>query len=114
MFFEIDDIKRRHSPYTDNYNVHGWIDLPDDAAWWKFFRASVAGICGTLIYGVQTTALAGYKQLRTKYDPPKDLKQKIAYMKYIPKTQAYKTVGLLQNTLFIIFLFFYTGYTKSY
>lgn len=29
MYFEIDDVKRRHSPYFDVYNVHGWIDTPD-------------------------------------------------------------------------------------
>jgi hypothetical protein len=94
MFFEIDDIKRRHSPYSDVYNVHGWIDTPDDIKWWTFFRTSAAGLAGTLFSAYHNTFLKGYKQLRTKYDPPKNLQQKFAYLKNIPKTQGYKTVLL--------------------
>ena len=29
MYFEIDDIKRKHSMYYDVYNIHGWVDTPD-------------------------------------------------------------------------------------
>ena len=88
-----DSIKRRHSPYSDVYNVHGWIETPDSAISWTFFRSSIAGLAGSLFSAVHHSYLKGYRQIRTKYDPPKDIKQKIAYLKHIPKTQGYKAVS---------------------
>ena len=92
MFFELDDIKRRHSPYSDVYNVHGWIDTPDSDIGWTLKRTSVAGLAGSLFSALHLSFLKGYKDIRTKYDPPKDIKQKFAYLKNIPKTQGYRGV----------------------
>lgn len=92
MYFEIDDIKRRHSPYSDVYNVHGWIDTPDSGFAWTFFRTSVAGLAGTVFSAFHNCLLKGYQQLRTKYDPPKDVTQKIAYLRTLSKTQGYRAV----------------------
>ena len=102
MFFELDDIKRRHSPYSDVYNVHGWIDTPDSAVSWTLQRTSFAGLAGSLFSAFHLSFLRGYKEIRTKYDPPKDIKQKFAYLKNIPKTQGYRAVNsfsckILQN-----------------
>jgi hypothetical protein len=104
MFFEVDDIKRRHSPYADTYNVHGWLTNPDSANWWTFLRTSVAGIAGAGFSAVHKTYLEGYKQLRTKYDPPKDLSQKVAYLKNIPKTQGFKTVCYGASSVMIVWV----------
>lgn len=43
MFFEIDDIRRRHSMYFDTYNIHGWVDPPEGTLKWDFFRSAMAG-----------------------------------------------------------------------
>jgi hypothetical protein len=34
MFFELEDIKRRHSPYWDCHNVHSWVRTPDATTSW--------------------------------------------------------------------------------
>lgn len=34
MFFELEDIKRRHSPYWDCHNVHSWVRTPDSTHSW--------------------------------------------------------------------------------
>lgn len=36
MYFEIDDVKRRHSPYYDVYNFMGWVDTPDSSYVWNW------------------------------------------------------------------------------
>lgn len=36
MFFELDDIKRRHSLYWDIFNVGGWVRTPDTHASWLY------------------------------------------------------------------------------
>ena len=46
MYFEVDDVKRRHSLYYDISNVHGWVDTPDSKLWWVFARSTLAGITG--------------------------------------------------------------------
>ena len=44
MYFEIDDIKRRHSLYYDHYNVHGWIDPPEAFLSWDYGRAVMSAL----------------------------------------------------------------------
>ena len=34
-YFELDDIKRRHSHYWDCYNVGGWVNTYDNLALWN-------------------------------------------------------------------------------
>lgn len=36
MFFELEDIKRRHSHYWDLYNVGGWVRPADNSASWNY------------------------------------------------------------------------------
>jgi len=36
MYFELDDIKRRHSVYYDVLNVGGWVKAPDATASWNY------------------------------------------------------------------------------
>lgn len=43
MFFELDDIKRRHSMYSDIYNVGGWVNTPDATFGWMYQRGAMIG-----------------------------------------------------------------------
>jgi solute carrier family 25 oxoglutarate transporter 11 len=43
MFFELEDIKRRHSLYSDIYNVGGWVPTPDANWGWMYQRGAIAG-----------------------------------------------------------------------
>lgn len=36
MFFELEDVKRRHSVYWDLYNVEGWVTSPDSNLTWNY------------------------------------------------------------------------------
>jgi solute carrier family 25 oxoglutarate transporter 11 len=43
MFFELEDIKRRHSMYSDIYNVGGWVPTPDANFSWMYQRGAIIG-----------------------------------------------------------------------
>ena len=94
MYFEIDDIKRRHSPYFDVYNVHGWIDPPADQFWWNWVRGSIAGVTGYLANELLAHRWENYKLLRTKFHPPESISQLLAYNKAITSMENYKSVFL--------------------
>ena len=87
MYFEIDDIKRRHSPYFDVYNIHGWIDPPEDKFAWHWLRGSVAGVAGTFVSTFIAHNWDNYKTLRSRFHPPESLAQVADF------TQANKKVG---------------------
>jgi len=53
MFFELDDIKRRHSPYFDVYNVFSWITTPESQLSWNYQRGAIAGVIGAAINETQ-------------------------------------------------------------
>lgn len=36
MFFELEDIKRRHSLYWDIYNTESWVEAPDNTLSWNY------------------------------------------------------------------------------
>jgi len=38
MFFELDDIKRRHTLYWDIYNVESWVESPENTMSWNYQR----------------------------------------------------------------------------
>lgn len=87
MFFEIDDIKRRHSAYYDTYNFHGWVEAPDSSIKFNFFRGALAGTIASTTQSLYNTYRRGYKILRRKYNQPHSLKQVVTMiqgMKQIP------------------------------
>ena len=49
MYFELDDIKRRHSVYWDLYNGYGWADVPTDTVGWNYKRGVIAGVTATMV-----------------------------------------------------------------
>ena len=56
MFFEIDDIKRRHSVYYDVYNTDGWVDTPESSIRWDWTRGAIAGSIVLKTYSSRTFA----------------------------------------------------------
>lgn len=90
MYFEVDDIKHRHNAYWDIYNVHGWIRTPDSSFGWNYARGLMAALPAVL--GTEVGQFIGnrYKFLRTKYEPPKNLKQVGLFVDGIKKTENFK------------------------
>ena len=89
MYFEIDDVKRRHSPYFDVYNVHGWINTPDEALSWTWARSVFAGVTGLVANELFAHKYETYKKLRTNFHPPETLAQVFAFNKAIKATENY-------------------------
>jgi len=48
MFFELDDIKRRHSLYWDIYNTQGFAQTPDSTNSWNYKRGVIAGLTSAI------------------------------------------------------------------
>ena len=44
MFFELEDIKRRHSPYFNVTNVGGWTPAVDSTPSWNYQRGIIVSI----------------------------------------------------------------------
>lgn len=91
MFFEIDDIKRRHSVYYDVYNTDGWVDTPESSIKWDWTRGALAGTFGMCLQKVYSLYHTSYKSLLTKYNRPKDVGQIINFTKTIPKLPNFKS-----------------------
>ena len=92
MYFEIDDVKRRHSAYFDVYNVHGWIDTPFETFGWDWARGAAAGVTGYAINEVIAHKWEGFKLLRSKFHPPDTFAQLLAYNKAINNIEGAKQV----------------------
>ncbi len=48
MFFELEDVKRRHSLYWDIYNVSGWVKPPDSTLENNYKRGLITGLTAAL------------------------------------------------------------------
>lgn len=75
MFFELDDIKRRHSNYYDIYNVNGWVRAPDSTLSWNYQRGLIAGLTASFINEHIINFVEGYRLLLRNYNPPNSLQQ---------------------------------------
>jgi len=75
MYFELDDIKRRHSPYFDVYNVFSWITTPENKWSWNYQRGAMAGVIGAAINETQILFTENVRLLLKQYDRPKSLNQ---------------------------------------
>jgi len=89
MYFEVDDIKHRHNAYWDCYNVHGHIDPPDSSLSWNYTRGAIAGLMGYLPVEVATFINGRYKHLKTRYEPPRNLKELGLFMDGIKRTDGF-------------------------
>jgi solute carrier family 25 oxoglutarate transporter 11 len=90
MFFEIDDVKRRHSVYFDSSNVWGWIDTPDSNFGYNYLRGVGAALPAFAIGETWKLWRENWKLLRTKYEPPANLKQFSIYCSQIMKMNNFK------------------------
>jgi hypothetical protein len=75
MYFEIDDIKRRHSPYFDTYNTWSWVTTPENTMWWNYQRGAMAGIIGATLNETNILFTENAKLLLKHYEWPKGLNQ---------------------------------------
>ena len=90
MYFEIEDIKHRYTPYHTTYNVHGWIDTPEMSFSWDWFRGAVVGSIAMCANNYFCNLKDKYELLRTKYNPPESIKQAGLYYKTIKQLDCYK------------------------
>lgn len=81
MYFELDDIKRRHSPYFDVYNSFSWISAPDNTMWWNYQRGAIAGIMAASLNETQILFNENARVLLQHYERPSNLKQAWIFLK---------------------------------
>lgn len=74
MFFELDNIKRRHNAYWDVYN-EGWTPTPDSTIGWNVKRGMMVGIIAAVFQETFTNFHESYRLLMRKYEPPSNLKE---------------------------------------
>lgn len=75
MFFELDDIKRRHSNYYDIYNVGGWVSAPDSTLRWNYLRGFMVGVSAMMLNEFVNTFTDGWRLLLRNYQPPSTFRQ---------------------------------------
>lgn len=83
MFFEIDDIKRRHSVYFTTYNTHGTIDTYENNMSWNYQRGVMASVPALMLNEYAQLFKSNYKLLRKTYEPPKNLTQLKIFFKEV-------------------------------
>lgn len=91
MFFEIDDIKRRHSGYFDVYNIHGWIDAPENTLSWNYARGFMASFPALVLGETSLLLRSNYKLMTTHYEPPANIDQAKIYAREMLKMDNFKT-----------------------
>lgn len=70
MFFELEDIKRRHSLYWDIYNVEGWVRRPEATLANNVKKGVTAGVVASLIQENITAFTENCRLLATRYEKP--------------------------------------------
>lgn len=75
MFFELDDIKRRHSYTFDVYNAFSWIDTPENQLSWNWQRAAMTGVIASSVNEVSILFTENWRLMLRNYEWPKGLKQ---------------------------------------
>ena len=90
MYFEIEDIKHRYTPYHTTFNVHNWIDTPDMSFSWDWFRGAMVGSIAMCANNYWCNLQDNYRIIRTKYNPPESLRQAGIYWRSIKQLDGYK------------------------
>lgn len=70
MFFELEDIKRRHSPYWDCHNVHSWVRTPDATTSWMLERGVMIGVASSIINESVVALVSNARLLHKHYETP--------------------------------------------
>jgi solute carrier family 25 oxoglutarate transporter 11 len=63
MFFELEDVKRRHSLYFDVYNVGYWVPAADNSMSWNLERGAIIGVTSQLFQHHFINYLENFKLL---------------------------------------------------
>lgn len=75
MFFELEDIERRHSVYWDVYNANSWVTPPDSSLKWNYKRGAFVGVAAALLQENFINFQENWRLLLRNYEPPATLKQ---------------------------------------
>ena len=70
MFFELEDIKRRHSLYSDIYNVSSWSPATDSSFGWNYQRGFMASVPAFMIAETFFNFFQNAKLMLKHYEPP--------------------------------------------
>ena len=92
MYFELDDIRRRHNLYWDTGNTGGWVRAPDVSISWNYERGAIIGVSAMLINETLKTYSNSVLAILNKYEPPSNFKQASIIAK-----EAYKLDFFKQN-----------------
>lgn len=90
MYFELDDIKRRHSPYFDVYNSFSWATTPESKMSWNWQRGAIAGVLAAAFNETQVLFTENSKLLLKHYERPQGLKQISTFVKEVLKMDNFK------------------------
>lgn len=81
MFFELDDIKRRHSAYWDVYNAFSYTPAPDNHYSWNYQRGLIAGLLACSINESGILLKENARLLLKHYERPSGLTQTMTFIK---------------------------------
>jgi len=90
MYFELDDIKRRHSPYFDVYNAFSWISTPENNYAWNYQRGAIAGVLGAALNETQILFTENAKLLLKHYERPSGFNQTKTFIKEVLKMDNFR------------------------
>lgn len=97
MFFELDDIKRRHSYTFDVHNAFSWIDTPDNKFIWNWQRGAMTGIIASAVNEVSILFTENWRLMTKEYEWPKNAKQYGIFTREVLRMDNFK--GALKNRL---------------
>ncbi|EGR29516.1 oxoglutarate malate translocator protein, putative [Ichthyophthirius multifiliis] len=90
MFFELEDLQRRHSQYWDIYNVQGWVRRKDSTFLNNAYRGAVVGTVSQLIQENITALIDNCRLLANKYEKPKNISEAGVFLKEVFKLKNYQ------------------------
>jgi len=90
MFFELEDIKRRHSPYWDAHNVHSWVRTPDSTHSWMIERGVIIGCLAAAVNETVVNIVNNGRLLHKYYETPENIKQAGVFLKETMKMSSFK------------------------
>ena len=113
MFFELWNIQRRHSPYSDLSNTTGWHTAIDSTPSWNYQRGTIyinlglfIGTVAGLTQQYASLFMNNFRSLLVHYEPPATLSQWAIFIRETRKLVNFKLgfknrmqFGFLQGAL---------------
>ncbi|CAD8135376.1 unnamed protein product [Paramecium octaurelia] len=81
MFFELDDIRRRHSLYFDCYNAGVWTNAPENSWRWNYTRGAISGLLGSVVGEAWHNFYENWKLLLRSYEQPNTVNELYKFSK---------------------------------